>query len=205
MKKTLLIVILSIVLVLGYFFTKTLNPNKEAPIVDLVQSPSFSKNTRTPATKAPPTPDQPMKPSKASPSKDPPRDPDNELLAVEDTQPDSYGKFIRKKIFKTKLAYPLVRVDEERQLSGVSEILLHQKSYIADHLMVKLAPGKSEFELQKIVTQVGAKIRNKVPYSDIYLISFDGLDFNRMNQVSHDLMSSQIVLEPEKDFIVTAF
>jgi hypothetical protein len=82
------------------------------------------------------------------------------------------GEMVHIKIVKADFKYPLLRVENVVQKdpeTGAQSIKSHQVM-VADHVMVKVMTGIRADELDAALAPMGAKIRRRIPNSDLYLI-----------------------------------
>lgn len=129
-----------------------------------------------------------------------------DVLAQEDSAPDPEGHFVRVKIVRTAMKYPLVRIEERRQRepSSGDETVLGTVSMVADHVMLRLEPGYTSQDLESVASQLGMKIRKAGAASRVFLVSFEATDVHALERSIASLKRSRMVGSPEPDYLVTA-
>jgi len=131
------------------------------------------------------------------------RFPDSETISMTESQPDPNGVFSRVKVIRTSAAYRMVRIEEKikKNFSTGEERLMKYVAMMAQELMVQLQPGYSSHDLALLTQKYGYKILRTIPFSNVYLISFDGTDPEALPQVQAKLTDSRIVEIAGPDYI----
>lgn len=130
---------------------------------------------------------------------------DAEKLAQQSTSPDASGRFQRVTILRTKMKYPLVRVEETVQLEGHlgQERVLKQTAAVADHVMVKVRPGLAADAAARVARQLGGSIRKKLASQDTYLIGIRANEIDSLPKAIDALASEKaLVAYAEPDYVV---
>ncbi|MBM4148997.1 MAG: hypothetical protein FJ224_08125 [Lentisphaerae bacterium] len=122
----------------------------------------------------------------------------NEILDERTSPPDANGQYERVRVVKTRMKYPLVRVVDRLQVSGVRgqvsgvlspesgvpspatrhsplDTLLSQTAMVANHVTLKVTEGTTEAQLAAYAQAHGGTILRKlrVPGPGTYLVAFD--------------------------------
>lgn len=114
----------------------------------------------------------------------------------------------RIRIVRTDFKYPLIRLEETFRHNDQTgaDILIQQTAMVADHMVVKLAPGTNASAFSTAVTAAGASIRSLKPASKVYLITVPSpLAINGLPDAIDTLKTLHgLVRIAEPDFIVHA-
>jgi hypothetical protein len=191
-----------------------------SPSVGVVSARPFGQKVdRSPASASPSTPGHPVRglsslfqPNPLQPGRLPDPFEGMPVLAREDGPADREGRFFRLKILRTRMMYPLVRVVERRRRDPHTgeETLLQKSEMVADHVMLRLEPGYTQEDLERLAERLDMKIRKAPVYSKIYLVSFelgdtDGVMLRSLDRTIALLKASRVVAAPEPDFIVHSY
>lgn len=126
------------------------------------------------------------------------------ILRDEAQDPNHPEVLYVRQVVRGNSKYPLVRTEEVISRGRV----ISRTSFVADHLIVGLAPTKTKSDLTGFLSTLPealeAKIRAQIPYSDLYLIEFKVEDFVSLDHIRDALSTSGITTPPERDFIVRA-
>ena len=96
-----------------------------------------------------------------------------EELEVKELGTEEGGKVLRmERLVRGGGKYPLVRLEEQYEVSGAKRRLVRQVASVADHVVVKPREGATEAEVLASMGVVGAQVRKKMPASGIWLVSF---------------------------------
>lgn len=109
-------------------------------------------------------------------------------------------------ISDTDFQYPLIRtlVSSQRDRMTGREQVVSQVSMVADHVMVKVKPGKTDQEIAAAANKLGLNVRGRVGEKSIYLLQFDLKGSDRLPEVVEQLKQTpEWVAVVEPDFIVT--
>lgn len=131
------------------------------------------------------------------------------VLAQEDGPMDREGHYTRLKVVRTDMKYPLVRIEERRQRDPDSgeEKILGSMAMVADHVMLRLEPGYTTQDLERLASATGMQIRKAGTHSRLYLLAFDlgqGNDVHALDKSIAVLKTAKMVGAPEPDYIVSA-
>jgi uncharacterized repeat protein (TIGR01451 family) len=114
----------------------------------------------------------------------------------------------RVRIVRSDFKHPLLRLEEAYRLdtSTGSETLLAQEAMVADHLIIKPAPGIPEPAFLPHVTTLGGAVRSYKPASGLYLITLPAPLDPAALPAAVDAWKrvSDIVAVAEPDFVVHA-
>jgi subtilisin family serine protease len=142
-------------------------------------------------------------PRMASPATD--RYASAEVVAKSETPLGASGKQVRRvRIVRTDSKYPLVRIEETvTRATGAAgaDTVTDQKAMVADHLMVKRAPGVTEDAFFKTIATDGGTIREKIRGADsLYLVAFPGEETEALPAAMKKFSTAAAYVEP--DYIV---
>ncbi len=130
-----------------------------------------------------------------------------ELLETRDEVGGGKGVFIREKIVKRRGKYPYVRI-EETILSDIatgSERVVRRVAMVADHVIVKLRPGRQERDLESAIARLNYSIRRKMRVPGLYLVATGFPRAGALTEAMDALAGSSDVIDyVEPDYIVFA-
>ncbi len=105
------------------------------------------------------------------------------------------GSYEKIQIEKTDFKYPnIARVQKYVPDEDGSPTLSSERSYIADHLIVRLHPGKGAEELRDRLQRNGMRLKRKLASTDSYLVQFDVTSPEDMDRATR-------LLENETDLV----
>ena len=132
--------------------------------------PSHGRSARNRSPRSPASQDQNPAPERPDPFKDAP------VISSKRTPQDPEGRFTRVKVLRTTFKYPFIRVVETvvTDPKDGSEEVKHHVEMVADHVLVKLKPGKKEEDLRAVSGKYGARIRKKMYTPSSYLVELAG-------------------------------
>jgi hypothetical protein len=113
--------------------------------------------------------------------------------------------FSRVRLYKTAFKYPYILVQEQVAIDGRSgiEVVENRKAMVANHLVVKLKPGKNEQELKRISDRVGASVQRKLKAPDTYLIELSASTIDAVTKAMDELTKEvDVVSAADPDFLI---
>ena len=180
---------------------RTGNPSSIASL-----QPGSSPQMASPApvryyTDDPQVDDADKAPQMASPAAD--RYASAEVVAQSETPLGASGEQVRRvRIVRRESKYPLVRIEETVTRAAGADTVTDQKAMVADHLMVKRAPGVTEDAFFKAIAKDGGTIRKKILGPDsLYLVAFPGEDTEAL-PTAMKKFSTAAAANVEPDYIV---
>lgn len=117
----------------------------------------------------------------------------------EETPPDEQGRYVRARVVRTGMKYPLIRLVERWGPEGFRG----RTASVADHLVVKLNDGESLDAIRPILERNGASVRRSLPLSKIHLVAFESLDSASFMRIRREIEASPAVKYAESDAIQT--
>lgn len=98
---------------------------------------------------------------------------DGQIIESRQFAPDNAGIAKHLKVIKTNLRYSYIRVEQQvhHNSSTGAETVVGTKEMVADHIIVKLRPGKSLANLVAMNNRLGTSIRETVRQSEVYLVA----------------------------------
>lgn len=100
-------------------------------------------------------------------------EPGEDVLPAQDTPPDAQGRVLRQRVVRRPGKYPLIAVVESlAQAPGGVWTASPRRSWVADHLVVKLAPGVGADGLRALAARHDYAVRAQIGHSTRYLVSF---------------------------------
>lgn len=130
---------------------------------------------------------------------------DYPVLSFHETPKGPGGDFVRSKVVRTRMKYPLILVEERfrRDPASGEDRLEQRRAMVADHVIVTLRDGRSEEELQSLAGRHGASITRRLsPDSRSYILQFEAAETGTLRQMISELQRSPIVASPEPDYVV---
>jgi hypothetical protein len=104
----------------------------------------------------------------------------------------------RIRVYKTGFKYPYIRVVEQiaRDERSGTERVTSRKAMVADHVIVKVKPGTTEQDIQRLAGQIDATVKRKTATADTYLL--------QLREPSVDAVSEAIELFSKDPTLITA-
>jgi hypothetical protein len=89
------------------------------------------------------------------------------LVEMTESPADADGHATRIRILDTRFKYPLVRVEESvsRDAASGAERVSARREMVADHIIVKLRPGKTQADLARVAALLAAVCRARTAVS----------------------------------------
>ncbi len=127
------------------------------------------------------------------------------LLFAEDSQ-EPGGIVVHRRMVETSFHYPKIQIEEKiiHDASSQQDVVISRQSWVADHILVKLAAGHTEEELLGAISSLGAQIRKIMSPESLYLVEFDPKDLGQMRRLIQQLSQSRVVQYAEPDPIASA-
>ena len=130
-----------------------------------------------------------------------------EVLAVHTAPVDRAGNSSRVRLLRTRLKYPLIRVEEDvrrDQRTGAKETG-RSRAMAADHLLVALQPGQGRAQLEALAASLGASVRRQLRRSPVFLVEFPGAAADTVPRLIEALRRADgVVAVAEPDYLVHA-
>ena len=63
-------------------------------------------------------------------------------------------------------------------------MIIKQRAMVGDHVMVKAKAGVTAAEFEKMLARHGAKVRKRLPRTDLYLVQFPAPDIDTVPNAS---------------------
>ena len=128
--------------------------------------------------------------------------PDAVQLEVQDEPPQPDGRFVRNRLLKTGMKYPLVRLVETwipHPEQGVWSSERTQES-VADHLLVRIPGGRKAADLAATLT--GSRVRGEVGAHDLYLLSWNQPSLDRYTSMLTRFRTAGLFQYVDEDYLV---
>jgi len=121
---------------------------------------------------------------------------------------DNRNIYTRSTIAKTNMKYPLILVEEKFKVSRAGspgdDIQISQVKMVADHVMVRLAKGKTRADMEEIARKYNASIRQRMRLSGLYLVAFNAETDAVKNMIENFRRENRIV-RSSPDYIVSGY
>ncbi|MFC1672199.1 S8 family serine peptidase, partial [Planctomycetota bacterium] len=131
-----------------------------------------------------------------------------EIVSESSTEPDAQGYFARVRVVESDAVpkYPLLRIEDRmRRLPDGTDELISHVSMAADHVIIRLRPGKSREDLEGLNAKHGVKILKKMFAPNMYLVQFGegGEDTVRRLERLYE-SEDAVIANADPDYIVHA-
>ncbi|MGV3659257.1 MAG: S8 family serine peptidase [Prosthecobacter sp.] len=117
------------------------------------------------------------------------------------------GALSRVRLLETQFRHPLIRAEEKLSPGedGGPPTILQQNAMVADHLLVKAAPGVNAARLAGAVRSMGCSVVSQIPGSAIYLVKIVSVDGGSLPNAIQALSGRKdVIAYAEPDHIVHA-
>jgi len=129
----------------------------------------------------------------------------DQIIEARDTAPDSTGSGKQAILVKTTLARPIVRVEQEirRDPTTGRDIVIRVKEMAADHVLVRLKPGKSVELPAKVNGRLGASVAKALRTPQVYVVSLPSYGLDAVSDAVAALKQETGIVEyAEPDYVV---
>ena len=129
---------------------------------------------------------------------------DAEKLASRETHPNAVGELERASLLRSKMKYPLLRMEETLRKEGSlgDERVIKQIGAVADHVVVTVQPNIDEKGVAALAQRHGSRVKERIGATNSYLLAIKPDDLDSLPRAIADLSNDQAVKRAEPDYVV---